>query len=275
MKQIKWNQQDQPTKNSDFKLQQEEIYKAIEDQFKGTPAFVFSGCNVSGLNVSAGLCYIEGKVVELEAATVEAFPRYIKLTTIDYDPRLHPQSSSNLDTKTNYKAEIVDSTSGLTDYITISSTGCNRRIQNYFTNENNLPVDWSYVEAHKDFGTGNQTITVGTPAPITFTSETDDLAEYTAGTGIFVAQKAGIYTASFGGRVDLAGDGFALEIQHWNGSAWVVIANSLRNTVSMQGNVTTSTQKKLSAGGQLRFMVSAFGSNASLQEGHLSISRIR
>lgn len=276
MKQIKYNDQDQPFINSDFKLQNDEIYKAIEDQYKGTPAFVFSGCVVSGLDISNGLCFIGGKIVELAAATVTAFPRYIKLTQVDYEPRLHPQSGSNLNTKTNYKAEIVDDNEGLTDYITVTSAGCSRRIQNYFVDADGLPIGWSYLSAHKQFGTGNQLITVaGGSKPINFISEVDDLGEYDSTTGIFVAQKSGIYIASFGGRVDLSGDGFIFQIEYFNGSTWTVIGNSLRNAITMQGNVTTSAMQKLNAGQKLRFLVSAVNADANLAEGHLSLTRVR
>lgn len=275
MKQIKYNNQDQPFVNSDFELQNEEIYKAIENQHKGRQAFVFSGCIVSGLDISEGLCFINGKIVELAAATVAAFPRYIKLTQVDYAPRLHPQSGSNLDTKTNYKAEIVEDNDGLTDYITITSSGCNRRIQNYFVDADGLPIGWSYVECNKPFGSVNQNIVIGPALPVSFSTEVDDLNEYDASTGVFTAQKAGFYSISFGGRIDLAGDGFSFDIYFWNGTSYDLIASSLRNLVSIQGTVTTSCTKKLKAGEKIKVGVIAYGTTATIQQAFLSIARIR
>ncbi|KOY85027.1 hypothetical protein AD998_01690 [bacterium 336/3] len=273
MKQIKYNNQDQPFVNSDFELQNEEIYKAIENQHKGRQAFVFSGCIVSGLDISEGLCFINGKIVELAAATVAAFPRYIKLTQVDYNPRLHPQSGSNLDTKTNYKAEIVEDNDGLTDYITITSSGCNRRIQNHFISENGHRLNWSYVECHKDFGSGNQNISANSSSRVIFTSEVDDLGEYDASTGIFTANQSGTYTFHWGGRVDLGGDGFSFLIEFLDNATWRVLAQSLRNVVSMQGNITTGFSRRLNAGQQVKFSVVSFAANISVQEAHLSIIR--
>ncbi|GAB4132164.1 MAG: hypothetical protein Fur0027_19660 [Raineya sp.] len=281
MKRIKYNSGGQPFRNSDFALQQTEIYKAIENQFADTNGFVFSGGVVTGNSISPALVYLDGKIRELAGATGLTFPCYIKASTvIEYDSRLHSEDNNNKTTKQEYKAEIVNSVpSG--DYITVSASGVDKRLVIQTKNAaNQYSVSGfeqnagkvSYVEVKK---TTNQVVPGNTNVAIGFTSEIDDLNEFDVATGEFVAQNAGIYSFHATVRTDLAGEGFSITLQFWNGSAWDIIAESLRNVVAMQGNITVSCVKKLSAGQRVRIRYYSFGGSSKIIQGaYASIARV-
>lgn len=281
MKQIKYNSGGQPFFNSDFALQQTELYKAIEDQFKDTQGVVISGGVVTGNSISPALVYLDGKIRELAAATGLTFPCYIRAATqIDYDSRVHTEDNQSKSTKSEFRAEIVGSVpSG--NYITVSATGCNKRLQYLLKNSENIfetsgfdlnKGRVSYVEISRNT---NQTLATGINL-VTWTTEIDDLGEFNATTSEFVASQDGIYTVSFSARVDITTtSGFDLSVEFWNGSAWVVVANSLRNTANIQGAITVSANKKLTATQKIRIIVNAFGTGfGTLQYAYASIVRI-
>ena len=282
MKRIKYNSGGQPFFNSDFALQQTEIFKAIENQFMDTGGVVLSGCVVTGNNISLGLVYLDGKIRELAAATGLSFPCYIRAAAqIDYDSRVHTEDNQNKTTKSEFKAEIVNSVpSG--EYITVSASGVDKRLQYVFKNDQNgqFALDGfglnagkvSYVELSRST---NQVVAGNTDTAINYTTKVDDLNEFNVATGEFVAANSGIYSFHASARTDLSGEGFGLSLQFWNGSSWVVIAESIRNVISIQGTVMVSAIKKLSAGQKVRIRYFAFGSESkTIQGAYASIARI-
>lgn len=281
MKQIKFNSGGQPFRNADFALQQAEIYKAIESQFTDTNGFVFSGCVVTGNNIGGGLVYLDGKIMELAPATGLAFPCYIRAAAqIDYDSRLHTEDNQNKTTKSEFKAEIVNTLpSG--NYITVSASGVDKRLViNTKNTQNEYAVTGfqqntgkvSYVELSRST---NQVVAGNTDVAISYTAQVDDLSEFDVANGEFTALNSGIYSFHASVRTDLAGEGFGLSLQFWNGSGWVVIAESLRNIVSAQGTITVSAVKKLSVGQKVRIRYSSFGaSSKAIQYAYANIARI-
>jgi hypothetical protein len=283
MKRIKFNSGGQPFANSDFALQQTEIYKAIENQFLDTDGVVLSGCVVTGNNISLGLVYLDGKVRELAAATGLSFPCYIRAAAqIDYDSRVHSQDNQNKTTKSELKAEIVGTQPITGNFITVTASGVNKRLQYILKNDQNSQYNVtgyslnigkvSYVKVSR---INNQTLSAGENF-VTWQTETDDLNEFNTANSEFTAINAGIYSLNFTARVDLSGSsGFAVSIQVWESGTWVTTANSIRNVASIQGSMTTSTNEKLSAGQRVRFLLSIFGTGfGALQFAYASITRI-
>ncbi len=282
MKQIKFNSGGQPFRNADFALQQAEIYKAIENQFADTNGFVFSGCVVTGNNISPGLVYLDGKIRELAAATGLTFPCYIKASSvIEYDSRLHTEDNNNKTTKQEYKAEIVNSIPTSGDYITVTANGVDKRlVVNTKNSQNEYAITGfeqnkgkvSYVELSR---TTNQIVPANTGVPIDFTSKIDDLNEFDVPSGEFTALNSGIYSIHCSVRTDLAGEGFEILIQFFNGSSWVTFANSIRNIHYGQGAITVSAVKKLSAFQKIRIRyVSVGASNKVISWAYASIARV-
>ena len=283
MKQIKYNSGGQPFFNSDFALQQSEIYKAIENQYADVSGgVVLSGCVVTGNSISAGLVYLDGKIRELASGTGLSFPCYIKASPqIDYDSRVHTEDNQNKTTKSEFKAEITTTIPVSGDYITVTASGVNRRLNYVLKNDQNgqyapdaftLNVGKvSYVELSRFT---NQVVAGDTDTAIDFTTEIDDLNEFNVATGEFVATNSGIYSFHVSVRTDLTGEGFEISLEFWNGSYWALIGQSNRNVFSGQGTITASAIKKLSAGQKVRIIYRAFGSNKTLQYACASIARI-
>ncbi len=284
MKEIKYNSGGQPFYIEDDELQQSELFKAIENQYADTGGVVLSGCNVSGANISAGLVYLDGKIRELAAATGLTFPCYIKASAvIENDTRPHLEDSLSKTTKREFNAEITTILPAVGDFITVRANGVEKRlhyvVRNQDTNEFNVTGfglnagKVSYVAAQR---TTRQTLSVGGNF-VGFTSEIDDLNEFLPANGEFTAQRAGIYSFHFSGRLDLevTTGGFEFAFQFFNGTAWVNIAASVRNIAFIQGSETVSCVRKLAAGQRVRLIVFAVGSGfGPLQYAYLSIARI-
>ena len=110
------------TYTGDWRRQQEQIYKAIEDQYKGVGAFVFSGCKVLDTSVDPGLVYLDGKVMEFMGASNVAFPSYLKSVSVQHEPRFFSEENANQTTRVKYYAELVG-TQPVGDYIEVTATG--------------------------------------------------------------------------------------------------------------------------------------------------------
>ena len=276
MKIIKFNTGGQPFVVQDDELQQDEIYKAIENQFLDADGFVFSGCVVTGNAISAGLVYLDGRIREIPNANGLVFPSYIKASaTQEYDGRIHNEDNQNKTTKEAYNAEITNTLPVSGDYITITAQGCSNKISYDFTNQTGFTAGRSYVEAVKN-NFPNQAL-ANYENFVNFNAITDDLGEFNGTTGEFTAQKNGIYQINFGGRVDCSTtQGFGFFVSFWDGLNWDQIASSLRNGFNAQGNITTSCLKKLSARQKIKCSVLSFDASLSsvLQEAHVSIARI-
>jgi len=286
MKQIKYNSGGQPFFNSDFALQQSEIYKAIENQYADVAGgVVLSGCVVTGNSISAGLVYLDGKIRELASATGLSFPCYIKASPqIDYDSRVHTEDNQNKTTKSEFKAEITTTIPVSGDYITVTASGINRRLEYVIKNETTgeysidgyvLNPSYSYVEASR---TTPQTLTAIGVNLVDFTSETDDLNEFNVSTGEFVASQSGVYQVNFSVRVSMtnANDGYSAIIYFWNGSGWEIIAESLLNIAGLiQSKLCVSVARRLVAGQKIRISAYTHGTAAkTLENAHLSIVRL-
>lgn len=283
MREIKYNSGGQPFYVEDSELQQDEIFKAIENQYANTNGCVLSGCVVTGNAISAGLVYLSGKIRELPNQTGLTFPCYIKASAVqEYDSRIHFEDNQNKTTKRAFNAEITNTMPVSGDFITVTATGCNKRLQYVLKNDQNgqfAPDAFtlnagkvSYVKASR---VTNQTLANGGNL-ISWTSEIDDRNEFDATNSEFTATEAGIYAVSCSVRVDTtSASGYALGVEIWNGSAWVAVAESLRNAFFSQGAITVSTCEKLAAGGRLRVVVLTFGTGfGPIQYAYLSIARV-
>ncbi|WP_448529207.1 hypothetical protein [Raineya sp.] len=271
MKQIKFNSGGQPFFNSDFALQQAEIYKAIEHQFLDTNGLVLSGCVVTGNSISAGLVYLDGKIRELASATGLTFPCYIKSSPqIDYDSRVHTEDNQNKTTKSEFKAEITNTLPVSGDYITVTASGVNKRLQYVLKNDQNgqfTPDAFalnagkvSYVRASTSY-----ILNLGTSATVftNYSEASDDLNEFDAISGEFVAAKAGIYLVAGCVRIDYPSDtnnSAEILVEKFSGS-WVTEANYLQASASVtfQSVFALSVAVKLNLGEKIRVAARRFG----------------
>ncbi|MDX1903811.1 MAG: hypothetical protein SFU27_06585 [Thermonemataceae bacterium] len=277
MKQIKFNTGGQPYRNPDFETQQAEIYKAIEGQLNDTGAAVVSGCHLTGTNLSTGLVFLEGKLRELTETSISSFPCYIVAAApIESDSRAHADSIART-TKISYNAEITYEIPATGQYIEVTGSGCSRRLQHSIVNASGLPANWSYVECVRFAPptTALQSVAANNTVPVNFATEIDDLNEYNATTGEFVASQNGIYNISFGGRSVSEGGGFSFNIQFWDGSAWKNIAFTLQHVTNIQSTVMCSANKKLLTGQKVRCVFyNAATAVRYIDEAFLSITRI-
>ncbi|MEJ1242103.1 hypothetical protein WBG78_28405 [Chryseolinea sp. T2] len=112
-----------PVSNDDLRILQEELYKAIQYQYAGLGAFILQNVTVAGLNVTSGLVYINGLVLEFDATTVSSFPQYIvQAPNVDVDMDL-TELGDSFAKRTIQKAELSSSVPGSGEYIILNSTG--------------------------------------------------------------------------------------------------------------------------------------------------------
>ncbi|MTI29291.1 hypothetical protein, partial [Xanthovirga aplysinae] len=85
MKKLHFTEGGRMLHNDDLKTLQEEVFKALEGQYKGLGAFIMSGCSVEeddkeppNHKITEGLVYLNGKFLEVdEASNLAEFPKYI------------------------------------------------------------------------------------------------------------------------------------------------------------------------------------------------------
>ncbi|WP_246164451.1 hypothetical protein [Xanthovirga aplysinae] len=85
MKKLHFTEGGRMLHNDDLKILQEEVFKALEGQYKGLGAFIMSGCRVGEddnepgkFKINEGLVYLNGKFLEVdEAPNLVGFPKYI------------------------------------------------------------------------------------------------------------------------------------------------------------------------------------------------------
>ncbi len=95
---------------------QNEILKAVQDQYKDLGDFIFSGCVISGSSgaytISAGLVYLGGRLRVFDQVNgIESFPKYIVPSVVAEDSRVFKLG----ETKTvvdNHKAVLSDDDGG-------------------------------------------------------------------------------------------------------------------------------------------------------------------
>lgn len=110
----------------DLQILQDELYKAVEEQHKGLGAFILSGCvasTVSTGSISAGLVYIDGRVLSFAGMTGVTFPVFIKQAVpTEIDPG-NLETGGTANKRILYTSELVtvQPTSG--EYITMSAGG--------------------------------------------------------------------------------------------------------------------------------------------------------
>lgn len=124
----------------DFRLLQEEVFKAIELQHAGQGAFILQGCQVTGTAgnyaISGGLVFINGKVMEFSSvSSISSFPRYIvQAADVNQDSFSLEQGGSAYK-RTLIKSELVSSAPGSGEFISMSASGGRNRydlLANYF-----------------------------------------------------------------------------------------------------------------------------------------------
>lgn len=112
-----------PLSNDDIQILQEEVYKAVEQQYDGLGAFIVSGCAVSGTTIDAGLVYLDGKILPFPGVSNVTFPAYIKQAAVqDLDVVAYETGGSHPKRKL-YSAELVSAAPASGSYIVMSSTG--------------------------------------------------------------------------------------------------------------------------------------------------------
>ncbi|WP_299460553.1 hypothetical protein [uncultured Microscilla sp.] len=111
-----------PAYLNDWKFQFDQLFKAIEEQYSDSRAFVVSGCQVLGSDISAGLVSIDGKILEFSGATNVLFPAYIKQATpVQHTERFFVNENTNKTTRINYHAELVSVKPVTGEYIVIDN----------------------------------------------------------------------------------------------------------------------------------------------------------
>ena len=289
MKEIKYNNGGQPYFNTDFELQNTEIFKAIEMQFADSGGVVLSGGMVTGNAISAGLAYLSGKIREITPASGLTFPCYlVAAPVVEYDSRIHTEDNGNKTTKKDYKSEIVTVLPVGVDFITISASGCNKRIQHTTKNDQN----GQFAPNGFALNAGVQTyVKVNTPSyqvavPLTgvvftgYTKQEDSLNEFNDISGEFTALKTGIYFVSGSARFDFSASdntGFLI-VEKFSAGVWLqdcifVIGNA---TSFFQNAFAFVSQVKLLAGEKIRIKAvknsAPIDMNAKIE--NLNISRI-
>ncbi len=117
----------QPVFNRDFRLQFENLYKAIEDQYKNQGAFILSGCEVTGSTISPGLVYIDGKILEFAGKSEVSFPAYLRMASpVYHEERMFVEDAANKTTRVNYFADLVGIPPTSGEYIVVESQGGTR-----------------------------------------------------------------------------------------------------------------------------------------------------
>ncbi|EAY28742.1 hypothetical protein [Microscilla marina] len=140
MNRLEFKSGGQPFLNRDFKFQFDQLFKSIEDQYKGKGAFVLSGCETSGTSISAGLVYIDGKILEFDQVSGITFPSYIKQSApVQHEERFFVEDAANKTTRINYHAELVTSPPTEGEHITVSDTAPIRTLKTIM-NEPSDPV---------------------------------------------------------------------------------------------------------------------------------------
>ncbi|MTI29296.1 hypothetical protein E1171_00555, partial [Cytophagales bacterium RKSG123] len=101
--------------NDDLKTLQEEVFKALEGQYKGLGGFIMSGCSVEDDDkeptkhkITEGMVFLNGKFLEVdEAINLAEFPKYI-VEDIPEMRTSYPLASGGIAPKRElYKAKIV------------------------------------------------------------------------------------------------------------------------------------------------------------------------
>ncbi|WP_187696131.1 hypothetical protein, partial [Xanthovirga aplysinae] len=128
--------------NDDLKTLQEEVFKALEGQYKGLGAFIMSGCSVetdekepTKLKITEGLVYINGKFLEVDVApNLSEFPKYIVEDLPEMRTNYQLASGGIAPKRELYKARIISQTDfnegsfnnpeeGRTEWIEVSQEG--------------------------------------------------------------------------------------------------------------------------------------------------------
>ncbi|MBN1250696.1 MAG: tail fiber domain-containing protein [Bacteroidales bacterium] len=121
----------------DFLSIQNEIIEAQESFFMPYGNFIIKGCEVSGLDIAEGICYLGGKIVRFYGETVAAFPVYLELNESISKTRLY-ESGGVKEIEREFKA-VVNEGVPVGDYIAIDSMG-GRTFRDAFQNANNRMV---------------------------------------------------------------------------------------------------------------------------------------
>ncbi|MTI31074.1 tail fiber domain-containing protein, partial [Xanthovirga aplysinae] len=101
--------------NDDLKTLQEEVFKALEGQYKGLGGFIMSGCSVeeddkepNKHKITAGLIYLNGKFLEIEEApNLSEFPKYIVEDVPEMRKNYQLASGGIAPKRKLYKAKVV------------------------------------------------------------------------------------------------------------------------------------------------------------------------
>jgi hypothetical protein len=123
MKRLHFADGGRPLSNNDLSILQEELYKAVEQQYSGLGSFIVSGCSVSGTTIASGLVFIDGKILPFAGAGSVTFPAYLKQAAVqELDVAAYETGGSHPKRK-YYSAELVGAQPGSGGYIVMSSTG--------------------------------------------------------------------------------------------------------------------------------------------------------
>lgn len=123
MKRLHFADGGRPLSNNDLSILQEEVYKAVEQQYSGLGSFIVSGCEVSATTIASGLVFIDGKILPFDGASSVAFPTYIKQAAVQDQDVVSYETGATHPKRKYYSAELVTSAPASGGYITMSSTG--------------------------------------------------------------------------------------------------------------------------------------------------------
>ncbi|MTI30408.1 tail fiber domain-containing protein [Xanthovirga aplysinae] len=115
----------------DLRILQDEVYKAIENQYLGLEPFIMSGCQVDqddhGYKIASGLLYINGKLLEFAGASgLESLTGYFKEATPQARSFYQLRSGGQAPKRIRYEAEFVSGTLPADfndDYLLINENG--------------------------------------------------------------------------------------------------------------------------------------------------------
>jgi hypothetical protein len=123
MKRLHFADGGRPLSNNDLSILQEELYKAVEQQYSGLGSFIVSGCSVSGTTIASGLVFIDGKILPFSGASNVTFPTYIKQAAVQDQDVVAYETGGSHPKRKFYTAELVSSQPASGGYIVMSASG--------------------------------------------------------------------------------------------------------------------------------------------------------
>jgi hypothetical protein len=123
MKRLHFADGGRPLSNNDLSILQEELYKAVEQQYSGLGSFIVSGCTVSGTTIASGLVFIDGKILPFAGASSVTFPAYLKQAAVQELDAVAYETGGSHPKRKFYSAELASTAPTSGGYIVMSASG--------------------------------------------------------------------------------------------------------------------------------------------------------